>query len=161
MYISTKTYCHSVGLSCCFRQHRAKSHCRFLHGYALEVRVEFAAFVLDQNNWVIDFGSLKSFRTTLEQHFDHKTIVAEDDPDIDMFTMLEKHGLARLTMVKATGCEAFAELIYTLAQQWLIENNQWSRVKVARVEVSEHGGNSAIYTEHVPTEMLRNELYGG
>ena len=37
----TKTYGHDLGLSCCFRQWGASSHCRFLHGYALSFSFTF------------------------------------------------------------------------------------------------------------------------
>lgn len=46
-YKSTKLYGHEIGLSAAFRQWRAESHCRFLHGYALAVRFEFEADELD------------------------------------------------------------------------------------------------------------------
>ena len=35
MYRSSKTYGHEIGLSAAFRQWRAQSHCRLIHGYAL------------------------------------------------------------------------------------------------------------------------------
>lgn len=41
-YSSTKTYGHEVGLSCAFRQCRATHfHCRYLHGYAFSIHLEF------------------------------------------------------------------------------------------------------------------------
>ena len=79
MYKSTKTFGHEIGLSACFRQWRADSHCRFLHGYALAIKFVFAANELDVRNWVVDFGSLKSLKSQLEDTFDHKLLVAEND----------------------------------------------------------------------------------
>ena len=32
MFLSTKTYGHDLGLSAAFRQWRAESHCRLIHG---------------------------------------------------------------------------------------------------------------------------------
>lgn len=142
---STKTYGHEIGLSCAFRQWRAKSHCRFLHGYALAIRLEFEADELDGNGWVIDFGSLKSFRGQLEQTFDHKTLVAKDDPEFWYFTELQNRGMIQMVQVEATGMERFAELIYGCAEIWLKDNGHSPRVCVASVEVREHGANSAIY----------------
>ncbi len=144
-YASTKTYEHSVGLSACFRQHRAKhSHCSFLHGYALQVKVEFRAQTLDDRNWVVDFGSLKLFKKWLQDTFDHKTLVANDDPQIEIFRQMNNAGLIQLYMVKDTGCEAFAELIFN----HLCINDEryydYLRVWIHSVEVREHGGNSAI-----------------
>lgn len=145
-FISTKTYGHEIGLSAAFRQWRAESHCRFLHGYALAVRFEFAADELDVRNWVVDFGSLKSLKGWLENTFDHKTVVAEDDPAMDWFVEAERRGLTDLVILPATGCEKFAEIIYGATQVWLRDNGYAPRVRLVSVEVREHGANSAIYT---------------
>ena len=77
---STKTYGHEIGLSACFRQWRAESHCRLLHGYALAVKFVFESEELDVRNWVVDFGSLKTLKGWLEDTFDHTLLVANDDP---------------------------------------------------------------------------------
>lgn len=143
-YLSTKTFTHAQGLSCAFRQWRAESHCRFIHGYALQIRVEFETEDLDERNWVVDFGSLKSFKGMLEDTFDHKLIVAEDDPQIDDLTMLQQLGLAQVVILPAAGCEKFAEYVFGAAETWLQSNGYSPRVRVKRVEVSEHPANSAV-----------------
>lgn len=147
VYGSTKTYVHSVGLSACFRQWRAQSHCRFLHGYALQVHVKFETQRLDERNWAVDFGSLKSFKGWLEDTFDHKTLVAEDDPALELFKDMAKDKrtgqLIQLRIVPSTGCEAFARMIYEYLEGWLVDNGYTPRVKLVQVEVSEHNGNSA------------------
>lgn len=145
MYQSTKTYNHEIGLSCAFRQWRAESHCKYLHGYALGVKFVFEAEKLDIRNWVVDFGSLKSLKGMLEDTFDHKLLVAEDDPLKNQFIALEKAGGACVVIVDHTGCEAFAELIYECAEQWLIDNGYSPRVSLASVEVKEHGANSSVF----------------
>lgn len=144
-FVSTKTFGHELGLSACFRQHKAQSHCRHLHGYALAIRVEFVAEQLDERNWVVDFGSLKSFKQQLEDTFDHTLLVAQDDPHLDDLGMLQGLDLCRVVVVEATGCEAFAKLIFGAAEVWLKDNGYFPRCKVASVEVREHGANSAIY----------------
>lgn len=146
-YISTKTYGHEIGLSCCFRQWKAESHCRLLHGYALAVRLEFSAYDLDARNWVVDFGSLKSVKQMLQDTFDHTLLVAEDDPYKDELAGLAGLGLARVIIVERTGCEAFAELIYHCVSQWLKDAGYAPRCWVTNVEVKEHGANSAMYSE--------------
>jgi 6-pyruvoyltetrahydropterin/6-carboxytetrahydropterin synthase len=147
---STKTFGHELGLSACFRQHRAQSHCRFLHGYALAVKITFEADTLDVRNWVVDFGSLKSFKAMLENTFDHKLLVAADDPYLDTLRTLQGCGLAEVVVVEATGCEAFAKLIYEYAELWLKDNGYMPRCRVVEVEVREHGANSAIYFQRIP-----------
>lgn len=147
MYISTKTYGHEIGLSTAFRQWRAgHSHCRFIHGYALSVRIEFEADELDSCNWVMDFGNLKPVKEWLTAQFDHKLLVASDDPDLRMFIQLDKHQVADIRVVVATGCEAFAELILKWVNSWLHNIGAAPRVRVRSVAVAEHGANSAIYT---------------
>lgn len=149
MYISTKTYGHEIGLSCAFRQWKAESHCRFLHGYALRVRIEFGALVLDDKNWVVDFGGLKVLKERIAAMFDHTTVIASDDPLIHEFVKLEKQGALDLVILPATGCEFFSRYIHDITVKWLHENNYGERCKVLSVEVAEHGANSAIYK---PTE---------
>jgi 6-pyruvoyltetrahydropterin/6-carboxytetrahydropterin synthase len=142
-YRSTKTYGHSAGLSCAFRQWRADSHCRQLHGYALAVRVEFAAGHLDERNWVVDFGALRDFKAWLEETFDHATIVAIDDPELEWFRDGAARGVLRLVEAANVGCEAFAEAIFVKADDWLRAKGLQPRCTIASVEVREHDGNSA------------------
>lgn len=141
IFQSTKTYTHSVGLSCCFRQWRAiDSHCRFLHGYALEVKFTFQALATDDRNWVQDFGGLKRIKQWLEENFDHKTLVAKDDPDYRYFADLRNQGIIDMNVVDHVGCEALAKMIFDAA----ISNYP----QLYSVEVREHAGNSAIYKRH-------------
>lgn len=146
-HISTKTYGYDLGLSACFRQWRATSHCRFLHGYALAVRLEFEADELDKRNWVVDFGSLKGFKRWLEDMFDHKLLVAYDDPMRPALTALIGQDVAEIVLVEATGCEAFAKMIFEQGETWLQVTGYAPRVRMRLVEVREHGANSAIYME--------------
>lgn len=144
-YQSTKTYGHELGLSCCFRQWRADSHCNKLHGYALSFKVTFEALDLDARNWVVDFGSLKSFKGLLEGTFDHKLVVAEDDPDLGFIMQLKDRGIADVITVPKAGCEAFAELVGGVLEVWLIDNGYSPRVRLVSVECREHGANSALW----------------
>lgn len=143
VYGSTKTYTHSVGLSAAFRQWRAESHCRFIHGYSLSVNVKFETNDLDIRNWVVDFGSLKSFKGWLEDTFDHKTLVAQDDPLLWIYKLMDGEGLIQMREVPDTGCEAFSRMIFEYLEQWLVDNGYSPRVLLRSVEVKEHEGNSA------------------
>lgn len=144
-FSSTKTYDHTIGLSCCFRQWRAKSHCRLMHGYALKVKLGFSCEELDENNWCMDFGGLKPVKAWLEETFDHKTVVAKDDPQISIFREMQIAGLCELTEVPSTGMEAFAHLIFMHVNIWLLRSYPDHKVGLDYIEVSEHGGNSALY----------------
>lgn len=144
-FLSTKTYGHELGLSAVFRQWRADSHCNQLHGYALSFRFVFEATELDYRNWVMDFGGLKGLKELLQEQFDHKLVVAEDDPELETILNLVDKGVADVQIVEAVGCEKFAELAASFADTVLYENKLHTRVKVVEVECSEHGANSAIY----------------
>jgi 6-pyruvoyltetrahydropterin/6-carboxytetrahydropterin synthase len=145
LYQSTKTYGHEVGLSCAFRQWRAKSHCRFLHGYAIAVKITFEADKLDERNWVVDFGGLKDLKEALQDQFDHKTVIALDDPQRGWFEEARARGMIDLVYMQNVGCEAFAERIWWELDLWLKMNKLNDRCRVVSVEVKEHGANSAIY----------------
>ena len=149
-YNSTKLF---DGYSTCFRQWRAEgTHCRFLHGYAVSFRVWFEG-ELDHRNWVWDFGGMKRAKNTIEgmspkDYFayllDHTTIIAEDDPYLVDFKRMDTEGLIQLRILEATGCERFAEYLYTIINEFLAVETD-GRVKAIKVEVYEHERNSASY----------------
>lgn len=146
MYKSVKHYGHELGLSAAFRQWRADSHCKLIHGYALAIKLTFAAHELDLRNWVVDFGSLKSLKGLFENTFDHKLLVAEDDPMLEELMRLQDVvDIAEIVVVPATGCEAFAKMIFECTEVWLKDAGYSPRVWIESVEVKEHGANSAIY----------------
>lgn len=149
-YMSTKTYGHEAGLSAVFRQPSADGHCNLLHGYALAVSITFCADELDHRNWVQDFGGLKVVKEFLQDTFDHKLLVAADDPELDTLTALGGMGLAYPVVLPAVGCEAFADYIFNWVSEWLYNEQAETtpfapaqRVKVWSVTVAEHSGNSA------------------
>ena len=144
-YRSTKTYDHNEGLSCCFRQWRADhSHCRFIHGYALAFKFTFGASRLDERNWCVDFGGLKTVKAWLHETFDHTMLVAEDDPHRAHFEALARDGLVVLRILPSVGCESTAHYVYDVVDG-MIDRQTEGRAWVESVEVSEHGGNSAIH----------------
>jgi 6-pyruvoyltetrahydropterin/6-carboxytetrahydropterin synthase len=143
-YSITKTYSPERGLSCVFRQWRAQSHCRFLHGYALGVSITLSSAVLDERNWVYDYGDFKWVKAFLEEHFDHTTCIAADDPELAHFLDLAARHLIQLRVLPAVGNEAFARFIYEHIAPRITADTH-GRVHVDRVTVSEHNANSASY----------------
>jgi 6-pyruvoyltetrahydropterin/6-carboxytetrahydropterin synthase len=143
------------GYSACFRQWKAEgTHCRFLHGYAVSFRVWFEG-ELDERNWVWDFGGMKRAKGNIEGMspkaffdylLDHTTIVAEDDPYLDLFHQMHYDGIIQLRILPAVGCERFAEFLYEKINTFLLEETN-GRVRATKVQVYEHERNSAIYTE--------------
>lgn len=170
IFESTKTYTHAEGLSCCFRQWRAThSHCQYLHGYALSVKLVFRTQTLDDRNWVCDFGGLKEIKQWLKDTFDHKTLIAKDDPQLHIFRNIAristvnanelpedmKQGtetpVIQLVEVDHVGCEAFAKMIYDHVNKVLNDSEAITpneAVYLQEVEVKEHEGNSALYRRH-------------
>ena len=152
MFQSTKII---DGFSCCFRQWKATTtHCQYLHGYGVSFKVWFEGD-LDDRNWVWDFGGMKRAKTLIDDMqpkawmdhmFDHTVIVAEDDPEIHSFKVLDHNGVIQLRIVPATGAEKFAEFIYNKLNKFVKEETK-NRVRVQQVEFREHGKNSAIYSE--------------
>lgn len=165
MHLVTKTYGHELGLATTFRQWRAKSHCRFLHGYALSIKLTFTAAILDRNNWVLDFGGLKPVKAWLCETFDHRLLVGEDDPALELLLELGKTRdvrrsdenedwdevgqLAQPLVIPRVGCEGFASYVADYVAGWLA-NEMAAEVdnrglRLVEVEVREHGSNSAIW----------------
>ena len=147
MYHVTKHYPHSLGLSACFRQWKAKSHCNQLHGYALAFTFEFRAADLDARNWVIDYGSMRPLKSWLEDTFDHRLLYSADDPERDLILDVARRKVANVLELERVGCEAFAKLAFDKARVWLTEIGLSPRVQITKVTVAEHEGNSASYSD--------------
>ena len=141
-FVSGKTYAHSTGHSCAFRQWRADSHCNLIHGYALQFELQFGSSNLDEKNWVVDFGGLKELKEWLKHMFDHTYLVAKDDPEMDTVLLLADRNLIDMRLVDAVGCERFAELTFDKASS-IIEAKYGDRCWVESVTVREHEANSA------------------
>lgn len=147
---STKVF---DGFSTVFRQWKADgTHCRFLHGYDVEVKVYFEGD-LDHRNWVWDFGGMKRAKGTIDGHnpkawfdymFDHTTIVAEDDPFLEEFKKWSERGVIQLRVIPAVGAEQFAKFVFEKVDEFVDSETQ-GRVRVVRVDIAENHKNSASY----------------
>ena len=149
-YQSTKVF---DGFSCVFRQWKAEgTHCKFLHGYGVSFRVWFEG-ELDERNWVWDFGGMKRAKGTIDgmnpkawmdYMFDHTLIVAEDDPGISGFKVMDNLGIAQVRILPSVGAEQFSKYIFEKLNTFVQEETE-GRVSVVRVEFMEHSKNTAIY----------------
>ena len=141
------------GYSTVFRQWKADgTHCKFLHGYGVSLKVWFEG-ELDERNWVWDFGGMKRAKGNIDgmnpkawmdYMFDHTTIVATDDPGIGGFRTMNELGIIQLRELEAVGAEQFAKYIYEKLNKFVQEETN-GRVSVVRVEFMEHNKNTAIY----------------
>jgi 6-pyruvoyltetrahydropterin/6-carboxytetrahydropterin synthase len=151
-YRSTKLF---DGFSTVFRQWAAEgTHCKYLHGYDVEIKVTFEG-KLDHRNWVWDFGGMKRAKGTIDgmnpkawfdYMFDHTTIVAEDDPSLEIFKQMNDEGIVQLRIVPNVGAEKFAKFVFDKVNKFVQEETE-GRVRVVEVEVFENNRNSAIFSE--------------
>jgi 6-pyruvoyltetrahydropterin/6-carboxytetrahydropterin synthase len=149
-FTSTKLF---DGYSACFRQWKATdTHCQYLHGYAISFRVTFEG-QLDEKNWVFDFGGMKRAKSKINGMspkdyfaylFDHTTIIAKDDPQLQQFMSLHDKGIIQLRIMDNVGCERFAEYLFNIINEFLGVETQ-GRVRAIKVEVYENERNSATY----------------
>ena len=163
MYVSTKYYGPAEGFSVCYRQWRADRKsgktsgvyttdeipgCNALHGYALGFYFEFECETLDARNWCVDFGSFRTFKEFLKQHFDHTMLCDPQDPHFAVFENLHKLGLAKMVVVEATGCEALSKFLYDyLNEIWLPDNYPGSNIRCRKVRVEETPSNCSFYEQ--------------
>ena len=148
-FISTKTY-RQIG-PVAYRQWRADSHCRWLHGYSLSFYFEFEADTLDARNWVTDFGGLRPLKVLLEEWFDHTLLLATDDPQYVEIKKLGELGLAKITEVERTGCEGIADFLYKYVNGVFLPNygvEEANRVWCSMVQVRETDANMAMRVGH-------------
>lgn len=140
-FISTKLF---KGYPCTHRQWKAKSHCRFVHGYSREFYFEFSSDELSEEFWVMDFGGLKKVKQWLEDTFDHTFLVAEDDPYLEQFKVMDSEGIIQLRVLPNPGMEGTAQYVYNKVNS-IVQEITDKRVWVSKVEVRENEKNSAIF----------------
>ena len=117
-----------------------------LYMVIMEFKVTFTG-ALDQLNWVCDFGSFK--RNGIKEHlsymFDHTTVVAKDDPQLEYFKQLSHKNLIQLRVINDVGCEKFNKYVFDHINE-IVNKESKGRVRVLMVECFEGGtDNSAIY----------------
>lgn len=111
------------------RQPNHAGHCRLIHGHNWTFRFTFRCSRPDGNNFVVDFGDLKWLKTWLNNHFDHTTVLNEDDPQLPTFKALANDDLMDLITVPNCGAEGIATFL-------LIEVN---RQIMARIDLADRG----------------------
>jgi 6-pyruvoyltetrahydropterin/6-carboxytetrahydropterin synthase len=81
----------------------------------------------------------------MDYMFDHTTVLAPDDPELEIFKELDKRGVVQLRILEGpVGAEQFAKYIYGKINTFVQEETN-NRVRVAQVEFFENKRNSAIY----------------
>lgn len=145
-YSSTKRF---GPISTGHRQWRDDGHCAFLHGYGRTVKVEFTGSHLDEKMWMVDFGGLRGLKSWLEAEWDHRMLIASDDPELATFKQLHEKGVIDLNILDVDagygpGIEASCKYVYDKFDA-VVRSQTQGRCWVAKVEIWEHENNSAIY----------------
>lgn len=148
-YVSTKEYIDAFPVA--YRQWKADSHCNLIHGYALTIKFYFETDDLDARNWAMDYGGLRPLKDVLEEWFDHRLLVAIDDPYYQQLKALGDVGLAKITEVEKTGCEGLADYLYEYVNTIFLPSYgkvEAERLWCCRVEVRETQSNMAYRVGH-------------
>lgn len=129
------------------RQWRHDGHCSYAHGYGRTVKIIFGASYLDERGWVVDFGDLREVKKWLEEEWDHRLLLAEDDPLLSQFIDLHNKGGVEVNVMQAPygpGIELSCKYVYDYVDSFIREKTN-GRCWVQSVEIWEHENNSAIY----------------
>lgn len=128
-------------LPCCHRSWSRQDKRYFLHGYERLFDVEFACAEMDpETELVVDGHYLKEVRATLRGQFDHTTLIAADDPQLDLFEQLADQGVIDLGIMQCTGIEASAAWVFDTVEL-IVGQATGGRVWVSRVEAREDRNN--------------------
>ena len=149
-WTSTKEYIDAF--PCAYRQWKSDSHCNLNHGYSFSMKFYFGTDDLDARNWAADYGGLKELKKILESQFDHTTLVAQDDPELEFYKEMERRKLAKLTILPRLGCEGLADMLYKYVNGVYIPDmwgeGEAKRLWCYRVEVRETQANMAFREGH-------------
>ena len=118
-----------------------------MHGYGRYVRLTFEATALDERGWVMDFGDLRDVKKWLEDEWDHKLLIAYDDPLLGEFISLEQKGGCNLNVMPSEygpGIEDSCKYVYDNINPMIQEKTN-GRVWIEKVRVYEHENNWSEY----------------
>lgn len=143
-YYSTKRF---GPISTGHRQWRDTGHCAWAHGYGRIVEIVFQASKLDERGWVMDFGDLRDVKAWLESEWDHRILLAADDPLLDQFQTLHELGGCNINVLPepyGPGIELSCKYVYDRVND-MVKMKTNGRCGVVSVRIWEHENNSAIY----------------
>lgn len=148
--VSTFTSTKRIGpISTGHRQWRDNGHCSYAHGYGRYVKFTFGCLSLDDKMWCMDFGDLRWVKKWVEEQWDHRLLIASDDPLLSKWQEMHDLGAVNMNVMDITkgwgpGIEASCKFIFDNVNFKILELTS-NRVWIDNVEVFEHEFNSAIY----------------
>lgn len=131
------------------RQWRDDGHCAYAHGYGRYVKLTFGCHTLDDRMWCVDFGELRWAKKFIEDQWDHRMLIASDDPLLDKWKEMDSLGGIHLNVMDVTkgwgpGIEASCKFLFDNLNPTVIKMTQ-GRCWIESIEIFEHEMNSAIY----------------
>jgi 6-pyruvoyltetrahydropterin/6-carboxytetrahydropterin synthase len=101
----------------------------------------------------MDFGDLKWVKKWLEEQWDHRMLIASDDPLLERWREMHDVGGISLNIMDVTkgwgpGIEASCKFVFDNINPKIKETTN-DRVWIHRIEIFEHEFNSAIYLNEV------------
>ena len=130
------------------RQWKHDGHCSYVHGYGRFVEITFGSDQLDYRGWVMDFGDLKDVKKWLKKEWDHRLLLAWDDPLIDDFKKLHKKGGVNINImspVYGPGIEDSCKYVYDNISEIILTKTS-NQVWIDKVKIYEHENNWAEYS---------------
>jgi 6-pyruvoyltetrahydropterin/6-carboxytetrahydropterin synthase len=125
------------------RQHRHKGNCSFIHGHNWDIGITFGCSQLDENGFVIDFGSLDYINEWIEKNLDHACLFNNDDPHAQQIINAIP-GIFKPYLLKDCSCEGLAQHLWEKFNQ-LVQKHSNNRVSVLCIEIYENAKNSATF----------------
>ena len=126
------------------RQWMHSGHCSKIHGHNWTIEIVFQCKSLDSNGFVVDFGELHYLADWIDEHLDHATVVASDDPRLAELQTLADSGLLKITIVENASCEGIAKHLFDTFDPMVRENTE-GRARLVAVELHEDSRNAALY----------------
>lgn len=133
-------------LPCCHRSWANPGRRFFLHGCERTFEVEFACAETEPGTGlVVERDAVAEIRMALRYQFDHTTVIAEDDPQRDLFELLAERGVIDLRIMGNTGLEGSAAWVFETAER-IVALATGGRVWVSRIEAGESRNDMVTVT---------------
>jgi len=133
-------------LPCCHRSWTNEGKRFFLHGYERTFEIEFACAQTEPaTGLVLGPAVVEEIRAALRKQFDHTTLIADDDPERDLFELLADRGVIDLRIMDSTGMERSAAWVFDTAENIVVQATQ-GRVWVSQIKARESHSHGVTLT---------------
>jgi 6-pyruvoyltetrahydropterin/6-carboxytetrahydropterin synthase len=133
-------------LPCCHRSWTNEGKRFFLHGYERTFEIEFACAQTEPGTGlVLAPAVVEEIRAALRKQFDHTTLIADDDPERDLFELLADRGVIDLRIMDSTGMERSAAWVFDTAENIVVQATQ-GRVWVSQIKARESHSHGVTLT---------------